>query len=162
MRFLIRNFCQKTAWGIFKYICLGKTNMNAVLASVVCSSSPWTSVLLSKPVPRFCSLWLLHMVSMIKENVWIRCDCHTSLLEVEIWVRIPPAYHKFYKYLIFLSISHLLLLLLLLLKKVSSARLWESNIHLISPKTPAPQYQPIDRKKRKGERVEDYSRDRAA
>ena len=55
-----------------------------------------------------------------------------------------------------------LLLLLLLLKKVSSARLGESDIHPISPKTPAPQYQPIDRKKRKGKRVEDYSRDRAA
>ena len=53
-------------------------------------------------------------------------------------------------------------LLLLLLKKVSSARLGESNIHPISPKTPAPQYRPIDRKKRKGKRVEDYSRDRAA
>ena len=56
----------------------------------------------------------------------------------------------------------LLLLLLLLLKKVSSARLGESDIHRISPKTPAPQYQPIERKKRKGKRVEDYSRDRAA
>ena len=56
----------------------------------------------------------------------------------------------------------LLLLLLLLLKKVSSARLGESDIHPISPKAPAPQYQPIDRKKRKGKRVEDYSRDRAA
>ena len=33
---------------------------------------------------------------------------------------------------------------------------------VISPKTPAPHYQPIDRKKRKGKRVEDYSRDRAA
>ena len=54
------------------------------------------------------------------------------------------------------------LLLLFLLKKVGSARLRESDIHLISPKTPAPQYQPIDRKKRKGKRVEDYSRDRAA
>ena len=53
-------------------------------------------------------------------------------------------------------------LLLLLLKKVSSARLGESDIHPISPKTPAPQYQPIDRKKRKGKRVEDYGRDRAA
>ena len=53
-------------------------------------------------------------------------------------------------------------LLLLLLKKVSSARLGESDIYHISPKTPAPQYQPIDRKKRKGKRVEDYSRDRAA
>ena len=52
--------------------------------------------------------------------------------------------------------------LLLLLKKVGSARLRESDVHPISPKTPASQYQPIDRKKRKGKRVEDYSRDRAA
>ena len=56
----------------------------------------------------------------------------------------------------------LLLLLLLLFKKGSSARLGESDIHPLSPKTPAPQYQPIDRKKRKVKRVEDYSRDRAA
>ena len=55
-----------------------------------------------------------------------------------------------------------LLLLLLLFKKVGSARLRESEIHPICPKTPAPQYQPIDRKKRKGKEVEDYSRDRAA
>ena len=39
--------------------------------------------------------------------------------------------------------------LLLLLKGVGSARLRESDIHPISPKTQAPQYQPIDRKKRK-------------
>ena len=51
---------------------------------------------------------------------------------------------------------------LLLLKKVGSARLWESGIHSISPKTPAPQYQPIDRKKRKGKKIEHYIRDRAA
>ena len=38
----------------------------------------------------------------------------------------------------------------------------ESDAHPISPKTPAPQYQPIDRKKRKGKRVEYYCRDRAA
>ena len=44
--------------------------------------------------------------------------------------------------------------LLLLLKNVGTARLRESGIHPISPKTPAPQYQPIDRKKRKGKRVE--------
>ena len=54
------------------------------------------------------------------------------------------------------------LLLLLLLKKVGSARLRESDVHPISPKTPAPQYQPVDRKKRQGKRVEDYSKDRAA
>ena len=52
-----------------------------------------------------------------------------------------------------------LLLLLLLLKKVGSAKLRESDVHPISPKTLAPQYQPIDRKKRKGKGVEDYSRD---
>ena len=45
------------------------------------------------------------------------------------------------------------LLLLLLLKKVGSARLTESDMHPISPKTPAPQYQPIERKKRKGKIV---------
>ena len=52
--------------------------------------------------------------------------------------------------------------LLLLFKKIASARLGESDIHPINPKTPAPQYQPIDKKKRKGKRIEDYSRDRAA
>ena len=34
----------------------------------------------------------------------------------------------------------------LLLKKIGSARLRESDVHPISPKTPAPQYQPIDRR----------------
>ena len=53
-------------------------------------------------------------------------------------------------------------LLLLLFKEVGSARLRESDIHPNSPKTPAPQYQPMDRKKRKGKIVEDYSRDRTA
>ena len=56
----------------------------------------------------------------------------------------------------------LLLLLLLLLKKVGSARQKENDEHPISWKNPAPQYQPIERKKRKGKRVEDYSRDRVA
>ena len=53
-------------------------------------------------------------------------------------------------------------LLLLLLKNVSSARLREGDIHPNSPKTPAPQHQPIDRKKRKGKIVQDYCRDTAA
>ena len=54
-----------------------------------------------------------------------------------------------------------LIIILLLFKKFGSARLRESDIHPISPKTPAPQYQPIDRKKRTGKRAEDYSRERA-
>ena len=63
----------------------------------------------------------------------------------------------------FLTIFLILwLLLLLLFKKIGTARLRENDVHPISPKTPAPQYQPIDRKKRKGKRVEDHSRDRAA
>ena len=47
-------------------------------------------------------------------------------------------------------------------KKVGCARLRESDMHPISPKTTAPQNKPIDRKNRKGKRVEDCSRDRAA
>ena len=64
--------------------------------------------------------------------------------------------------ILLLLLSLLLLLLLLLLEEVGSARLRESDIHPISPKTPAPQCQPIDRKKRKGKIVENYSWDRAA
>ena len=49
-----------------------------------------------------------------------------------------------------------IIIIILLLKEVGSARLRESDIHPISPKTPAPQYQPIDRKKRKGKIVGIY------
>ena len=56
----------------------------------------------------------------------------------------------------------MLQLLLLLLKKVGIARLRESDVHPCSPKTPAPQYQHIVRRETEGNRVEDYSRDRAA
>ena len=38
----------------------------------------------------------------------------------------------------------------------------ESDLHPISPKTPAIQYQPIDRKERKEKIVKHYSRERAA
>ena len=55
------------------------------------------------------------------------------------------------------------LVLLLLLKEVGSARLRKSDIYtLFCPDTPAPQYQPIDGKKRKGKIAGDYSRDRAS
>ena len=53
-------------------------------------------------------------------------------------------------------------LLLVLLKEVFSTRLRGSDIHPISPKTSTPQYQSIDRKKRKVKIEEDYYRDRAA
>ena len=41
-------------------------------------------------------------------------------------------------------------LLLLLLKKIGNAIPGEGDCHPISPKTPAPHYQPIEEKKRKG------------
>ena len=41
-------------------------------------------------------------------------------------------------------------LLLLLLKKIGNAMPGEGDWHPISPKTPAPHYQPVEEKKRKG------------
>ena len=60
------------------------------------------------------------------------------------------------------SIPRNLLLLLLLLKEVGSATLRESDIHRLSPKRSASQYQPRDKNKRKGKIVEDNSGDNAA
>ena len=45
---------------------------------------------------------------------------------------------------------------------MGSAWLRESEYTPYQSEDPIPQYQPIDRKKRKGKIVEDYSRDRAA
>ena len=47
-------------------------------------------------------------------------------------------------------------------KNVGTTRPRDSDVHPISPKTPAPQYQPMESKERKGKSVEDYCRDRAA
>ena len=44
------------------------------------------------------------------------------------------------------------IIIIIIIKR--GARLRESDMHPISPKTPAPQYQPLDRKKRKGKIVE--------
>ena len=38
-------------------------------------------------------------------------------------------------------------ILLLLLKEVGNARLGDSDLHPVSQKTPAPQYQPIEKKR---------------
>ena len=53
-------------------------------------------------------------------------------------------------------------IIIIIIKKGRQCKAESDDVHPISPKTPAPQYQPIDRKKRKGKRLEDYSRDRAA
>ena len=50
---------------------------------------------------------------------------------------------------------HDAILLLLILKVGGSAWLGEIDLHPIGPKTPAQQYQPIDREKREGKIVED-------
>ena len=51
--------------------------------------------------------------------------------------------------------SRLSLLLLLLIKEIDSARLGESYLHPISPKTPVPQHQPVERNKKRGKTVEE-------
>ena len=57
------------------------------------------------------------------------------------------------------SMLSILLLLLLSLNEVGSAKLRDNYLYPNSPKTPAPQYQPIDRKERNGKIVEGYSKD---
>ena len=55
-----------------------------------------------------------------------------------------------YQYSIMYAAKQVTSLLLLLLKKIGNARPREGDCHPISPKTPAPHYQPIEEKKRKG------------
>ena len=59
-------------------------------------------------------------------------------------------------------IPNKIFIIIIIKKKVGTERLRESDVHPISPKTPAPQYQHMDRNNRKGKKVEDYGRDRAA
>ena len=87
------------------------------------------------------------------------CSCYTADAECSCYT--AGATVQWLQCRCYAAVAAVQLLLLLLLKKVGSASLKESDIHHISPKTPAPQYQPLDRTKRKGKRVEDYSRDRA-
>ena len=77
-------------------------------------------------------------------------------------IAIIYQYTKIQCFFVLSLTSDIFIIIIIIKKKVDSARLRESDIHPISPRTPAPQYQPIDRKKRKGKRVEDYSRDREA
>ena len=54
------------------------------------------------------------------------------------------------------------IIIIIIIKKGQQCKAGREWYNPISPKTPAPQYQPIDRKKRKEKSAEDYSRDRAA
>ena len=58
----------------------------------------------------------------------------------------------YYDHLAGLAYASVMYYQLLLIKEVGSARQRESDVHPISPKTPAPQYQSIDRKMRKGKK----------
>ena len=48
----------------------------------------------------------------------------------------------------------IIIIIIIIIKKGRECMAGESDIHPISPKTSAPEYQPINRKKRKGNRVE--------
>ena len=53
-------------------------------------------------------------------------------------------------------------IIIIIIKKGQQCKAGREWYTPYQPEDPAPQYQPIDRKKRKGKRVEDYSWDRAA
>ena len=83
-------------------------------------------------------------------------------LKAMIYITIPLSYVSYIGRVCYIYIYiYTWWLLLLLLNEVGTARLTASDRNPISPKNPAPQYQPIDRKKRMGIIVEDYSGDRA-
>ena len=58
--------------------------------------------------------------------------------------------------------DHLIIIVIIIIIIIKKGQQCKAGRGPISLKTPAPQYQPINRKKRKGKRVEGYSRDKAA
>ena len=63
---------------------------------------------------------------------------------------------------LFTLLLHYIIIIIIIKKDRQCKAERESDVHPISPKPPAPQYQQIVRKKINGKRVEDYSRHRAA
>ena len=125
--------------------------------TVTCVPSPWTFTLVVivtcsglKPTSAHSRdntvklSWASHLYCLI----WIYI---INIFVFVISYNITPA-HKYCLHIHHWVATHLVRhtnsLLLLLLKKVGSAKLRENDIHPISPKTPAIQYQTIDRKKR--------------
>ena len=51
--------------------------------------------------------------------------------------------------------SIIIIIIIIIIKRGRQCKVGRESLDLISLKTPAPQYQPIDRKKRKGKIVED-------
>ena len=78
-------------------------------------------------------------------------DLINSVMEGHTKLRLLMSYFDLFHYIIIISIKKG--------RQCKAEREWCTPYQ---SEDPAPQYQPIDRKKRKGKRVEDYSRDRAA
>ena len=60
------------------------------------------------------------------------------------------------------AVRGVIIIIIIIIKKGRQCKAEREWCTPYQSNTPAPQYQPIYRKKRKGKRVEDYSRDRAA
>ena len=78
-------------------------------------------------------------------------DTHLKLLDADTHLKLLEHAVSGDSFLAGLWLSVTLLLLLLLLKKIGNARPWEGDWHPISPKTPAPHYQPIEEKRKQRE-----------
>ena len=93
-------------------------------------------------------IWLSQMIRWTDNFTLLyirRINVVVHELIFTIWWIFSYIYECFQR----IKIVLLLLLSLLLLKKVGNARLGESYLHQIDSKTPAQQYQPIERMKRK-------------
>ena len=98
----------------------------------LCHDQTFLSLCHRRPVAALCLLYKVNSNS----NYCLFCELPSPSVSVRHY-RAAAAAH--------------LLLLLLLLKKIGNARPGEGDCHPISPKTPAPYYQPIEEKKKKGE-----------
>ena len=97
---------------------------------------------------------------------WMKFDktCYILLVFLHLSSFILIGVHYLWWKMVFLGwLSDFIIIIIIVIKKGRQCKAErESDIHPISPKTPAQQYQPIDRKNKTGKRVEDYSKDRAA
>ena len=93
-----------------------------------------------------CLMGHIEWISVRCQSLVVPCVC---LPIFSVTVAYGVIFGNFLNISFFLREHALLIFNIITIKKVGSARLRESGIHPISPKTPGPQYQHIDRKKRK-------------
>ena len=159
---LIRNGLEKLVELKFEFLGFNTFDVSQIFWQRVVQPMPkYSDCILLKGLCRASVCWMLNnaLCSMSWMFSVFYCVPHCA---INIWHHMLCYLPYIYNYITFTASLERVQLLLLLLNKVGSARLGEGDTHPISPKTPAPQYQSIDRKKRKGKRVEDYSRDRVA